>query len=338
MAKRNKYFNHPNTQEKIVIKNNNRVIKISKSGISSKIKSESEFYFKIQYYPPWLQSCFPLYFGYSISKDGRNYIELEFLERYKNLADILINNKKIVVHSKKIQQKIISLIDAFASIQNNSLSTIDNVFYDLYIARVKERIKLLNQNFQFEKLYSQDVININGQWYPNLKYQIDSLINNQQVIRYLIGEQKISFFHGDFYFENILLSYSPFDLKLVDPKGLFEGLISYDWGKLLCSVIGKYDLIQRYLFSIKKLGYNTYSFKIGENNIYDKFCCQLHNKILNKLTNREYLCAYFSFWIHLISLIPHHLKNRKCQALLFYLLSVQIGDNLIKRLYTQKYL
>lgn len=56
--------------------------------------------------------------------------------------------------------------------------------------------------------------------------------------------QELVMIHGDFHFQNILISDDYSDFVIADPRGELAGSdIFYDFGKLWHSFDGKYDLI-----------------------------------------------------------------------------------------------
>jgi hypothetical protein len=118
----------------------------------------------------------------------------------------------------------------------------------------------------------------------------------------------------------------------VDPNGMTVGFVSYDIGKLLHSTMGKYDFIQNYKYKLDALGQNKFNFSVQTNENHAIFSEILIDVLQNNINKLLMLQSYFACWSHMISLIPHHIKNSQNQALAFYLQSLIVGENFNRKL------
>jgi thiamine kinase-like enzyme len=323
-------FTHPNTDTEIYC-DDQFVIKCSKNNISNKIKKESGFYKNIvSMNNDNVISYFPKYFGYFV-KNGKNKIILEYLTGFQNLSSFLITKKSRKISEKYLNylsDKLIEILKTFSEIKVIEERKVD-LFQKLYIKRVQTRLRELERkNHFFKRINNREYIYINGKKYSNLKKQFNEFIIRENTLSELKNNQESSFFHGDFHFENILVDTSG-SIKLIDPNGDTCGLISYDIGKLLHSIVCKYSLIQENLYHIEQQNSENFNFKVKSNHSYDLFCDILLKKIKKNFDKHVLLQSYFACWCHMISLIVHHLNNNKKQPVAFYLQAVLMGDKFL---------
>lgn len=323
-------FTHPNTDSEIYY-DGKFIIKRSKKNISNKIKKESRFYKNIiSMNDDNLGSYFPKYFGY-FTNGKRNKIILEYLTGFQNLSHFLITKKSKEISEKYLNylsDKLIKILKTFSETKVTKELEVD-LFHKLYTKRVHTRLcELEHKHPLFKKLNSKENICINGKKYPNLKKQFNEFVISDNAISELKNNQTDSFFHGDFHFENILINNSG-TIKLVDPNGDINGLMSYDIGKLLHSIICKYSLIQENLYYIESKNNENFNFRIKSSRLYNLFSDVLLKKIKKNFNERVMLQSYFACWCHMISLIVHHLNNNEKQPVVFYLQAVLMGDKFL---------
>lgn len=312
---------HLNTKENVVLENG-YVYKISKEGISEKIGAESAYYVFLLKSGHTLAKNFPKYYEHSEEK-GKNKIKLEYLRGYQPLSQFILDQNISKGDSVKISKRILELLLKFSSYKKRNASSAE-LFERLYIERPKKRLaSLCKEDMFFENLSKIKTVSINGIVYNNIEEEFFNIIDNHR--DFLLSNQLPSLFHGDLHFENILIN-SAGSLKVVDPNGLLIGLISYDIGKLLHSIIGKYDFIQNYHYELTILGKNKFYFSVQANECFNIFSKILMKELEKKINEKLIIQSYFACWCHMISLIPHHLKNKKKQALAFYLQAIIVGD------------
>lgn len=115
-----------------------------------------------------------------------------------------------------------------------------------------------------------------------------------------------TYYHGDLHFANMFYCFTYKDLKLIDPRGEFQGHWFYDLAKLNHSVNGKYDWIDSQLYSDTGIyDRGTEGVKAAFKKLVDSF--QLMEEelvLLDMLTASLFL-----------SMIPLHSHSRKNQEL-----------------------
>jgi ADP-ribose pyrophosphatase len=198
------------------------------------------------------------------------------------------------------------------------------LFSKLYIDRVQERLKDALKNYEIGELEEKQSIIVNGKKCVSLQKSFSSVVENPIFRSILERGQKPVFFHGDLHFENILIKQNSV-LKIVDPNGAECGLISYDYGKLLHSALGKYSLIQDFRFILKEVTSEQWLLEIQETEEHRIISQKVIKKMKAQLNNLEFLQALFACWCHMIALIPHHIANGKQQHIAFYLRALEIG-------------
>lgn len=318
--------NHKNTNE-IVLVENDVVLKRSKDGLSKKVLKESFFYkalskddFKD------VANYFPKFYGYRVLNNGCNEIEIEFLKECISVEKVLLDSGCELFLDKKTTEGLYNLLHGFSNAnKSHNFEKSKRLFNDLFIRRVLSRFKEMNLDEKLNSLNKSEKIVINGIEYKSLERSYTELIKNKLFLNILLKDQTVSFFHGDFHYENILLK-DDLSIKLVDPNGLTQGLISYDFGKLLHSSFAKYSVIQNNLFTVTE-SKNGFSLSLQEPLRHKEFSEGLNSFLKEKLSSLEYVQALFACWCHMISLIPHHIPNGNDQMIAFYLMAVEIGEH-----------
>lgn len=316
----------PNTEDFIFL-DRNYVYKKSKKFYSENIRKEANYYDFLKFASNDISKYFPEYYKYDQTKNN-NYIALEYLCGYNSLEKILINN--IVLNKNKIIKQIIHSLNNF---KNSSLSntSFDKLFNSLYLSRLKLRIKeMRNKSNELDELYDKE-IHINNKKFKSLHNTIESFLNDVLLMKRLTKYRKITFFHGDLHFGNILVNKNS-KIKYVDPNGLITGILSYDYGKIFHSTIGSYNLIQNYRYNLISKNDSEFLFSVNSNDEYNNFSRKLNRLIKKTITKELYEQSLFAFFVHMVSLISHHLKNEKKQALAFYLQAVIIGCYTLNKL------
>jgi capsule biosynthesis phosphatase len=202
-----------NNKFNIISRNNNT---ITKTGPDRYIKGEVFFYENI---PNNLKKYFPNLIHYNTFDD-----KIEMKIDYINGIPLyfLYTNKTLTI----------SIIDKLFSILNEihkSDYPIDidkKLIKQNYFDKIKERFNINDYNFDDANLVFNEIL-------ENLEKNYDPKI--------------VSIIHGDFWFSNILLTYTD-EYKFIDMKGqvfnelTLNGDCYYDFGKLYQSIIG-YDII-----------------------------------------------------------------------------------------------
>ena len=202
-----------NNKFNIISRNNNI---ITKTGPIKYIKGEVFFYENI---PNNLKKYFPNLIHYNkfddkieMNIDYINGIPLYFLYANKTLTTTIIN-------------KLFNILNEMHT-SDYSININNNLIKQNYFDKIKERFNINDYNFDDAYLVFNEIL-------ENLEKQYDPKI--------------VSVIHGDFWFSNILLTYTD-EYKFIDMKGqvfnelTLNGDCYYDYGKLYQSILG-YDII-----------------------------------------------------------------------------------------------
>jgi capsule biosynthesis phosphatase len=179
---------------------------------------------------------------------GELYFYQNIPTEFKHYFPNLINYKKMD-NSIEITIEYINGIPLYFLYKHKTLTTkiIDDLFKILkelhtYNSHIGDDITTLIKKNYFNKL--EDRFNIFDYDFLDANQVYDEIINGLK-INY--DPQIVSIVHGDFWFSNIILTYSD-SYKFVDMKGQIYGMTTlsgdkyYDYGKLYQSILG-YDLI-----------------------------------------------------------------------------------------------
>ena len=198
----------------------NKIIKkddsIIKSGPYNFIKGEHYIYQNI---PEEIKSYFPNLLDFNKNEDQMelklehiNGIPLYYLYKSKTLTTKIIDN-------------LFNILNKFHSLDLKINITNENIKSN-YIDKLKKRFNLNDYCFNDAiQVYEQIIQDISTNFNPKL----------------------VSFIHGDFWFSNIILTYSD-EYKFIDMKGQVDNILTingdayYDYGKLYQSILG-YDLV-----------------------------------------------------------------------------------------------
>ncbi len=233
-----RYFNSLKGNEYTIVKT---------SSNKKKIKAEYTFY---KLLPEDMKFWFVMPFDYSESENLASYT----MERL-HMTDLAIK----WVHGSMNETEFEELMDKyfffFSSRHEKDCGheEYDRIADDLYITKVRERIKALKNLPEYEKieklLDAVGDVNIDGlvEKYISLKTKIERNTHFENML--VIG-------HGDPCFANALYNKSTKTLKFIDPKGAMkeEELWTnpyYDVAKLSHSVCGRYDFFNNGLFDIR---------------------------------------------------------------------------------------
>lgn len=315
---------HKNTNE-IVLVESGFVFKRSKFGVSKKILQERSFYRSLS--KDRLKDVlhyFPKFYKYRVIGNKYNEIKMEYLKGYSSLDKILLSCESKHSLNEDFVEGLHTLLQKFSRIRQIDNKKDASLFDRFYVKRVTSRLKEMNANKELHRLNLAEKITVNGIKYNSLQQNYFNLMRNGLFLKILRKNQINSFFHGDFHYENILLGDDGV-IKLVDPNGLSGGLISYDFGKLLHSSLGKCSVIQNNLFTLGG-SKDEYNLSLNEPPKHKEFSDKINRFLKKNLSSLEYVQALFACWCHMISLIPHHIPNGKKQSIAFYLRALEIGE------------
>jgi len=198
----------------------NKIIKkddsIIKSGPYNFIKGEHYIYQNI---PEEIKSYFPNLIDYNKNADQ---MELK-LEHINGIPLYYLYKSKTL--TTKIIDDLFSILSKFHSLDLKINITNENIKSN-YIDKLKKRFNTNDYCFDDANIIFNEIIqDISNNFNPEL----------------------VPFIHGDFWFSNIILTYTD-DYKLIDMKGQVDNILTtngdlyYDYGKLYQSILG-YDLV-----------------------------------------------------------------------------------------------
>ena len=287
-----RYFNSLKGNEYTLVKSSTN---------KKKIKAEYCFYHLL---PENMKFWFVMPFNYEENDKMASYT----MERL-HMTDLAIK----WVHGSMEENEFEELMDKyfyFFSCRHQkacSIETFKSISDELYVTKVKQRIKELKELPQYEKI--RILLSCSK------GCQIDELVEKYFMLKEKI-EKKVQFKpelaigHGDPCFSNAMYNKSTKTLKFIDPKGaLTEDQLwtnpYYDVAKLSHSICGRYDFFNNALFEIKMDTNFDYNLEIPfDNSKYIKiFKRKIEENGFDYLTVRIYEASLF------LSMLPLHIDN-----------------------------
>ena len=221
------------------------VLKKSSKNVD-KLSLEIDYYNSI---PEKLKVFFPRMLAWQISQDEA-YQELEFYS-YPTLSELFCYENVPNFIWKRIFEKLEKIVfHEFLSVKQTSSKT-ELKLEDVFITKIKERnLKLSEADKVFDQLTNNTSPTINGILYRGVR----EILEESRIILEA-NKSPWTFIHGDFCLTNILCEPNSNNIKLIDPRGGFDGPSTfgpqlYDVAKLSQSIIGRYDLIIADQFSL----------------------------------------------------------------------------------------
>lgn len=240
---------------------------ITKYSKESRLQDESNYYATIQKHHKDYECYFPRFTNPLINDVGEYQFTLEYLD-YPTLSTRMLDQSEIPTfftkwHHWPNNRDTPTVFETLDSVLTQWDLNVDpqpaknQYTYDMYIKKTEtEQQKLLyGWEKQFGKLFTEDVINLNGVSYLTFDKIWPS-------VREYIEQNMLSYnsvmIHGDCCFSNILYSNKGF-AKFIDPRGSFgkPGIFGdrrYDVAKLYHSVDGKYEYLINDQFSVSSYG------------------------------------------------------------------------------------
>lgn len=317
-----------NTRFFNTLKYNNVKGSVIKSSLDhTKIIQEIKWYLEL---PSEIKYVSPRIFNYSIEPDNA-YVELEYYG-YETLHEMFIYGNYSSEQWRVIFNNLGKYLNIFKEyskfVEENQIK---EDLYEMYIEKVKTRIKLLRKStFKYRELLSGNLVinNISHESIDTCIVKLERLFDQLKVS--LIN--RFSIIHGDFFFANILYDKLNNIIRLIDPRGNFGksslyGDSRYDYSKLLHSVNGLYDLIVEDKFSLvvkkNKVEYKLYKRDnhINARNAYFEYLEEENINIQHLLFIE---CTLF------LSMIPLHSDNEERQVIMLCR-GVELLDELWRR-------
>ncbi len=286
--------------------------KITKSSHHShKIRNELYWY---QYLPRNLHCLVPTIVDFT-----HNSISMEYCG-CGTLAEKLVYHKINESSWKEVLRQLFDILSTFKK-QTDDTQKINPK--QLYIRKTSSRIQELERSSkEWENLVKKKKIIINKKEYFGLS-SIKEKINSMSFD--ICNRFDLSIMHGDFCFNNILYDTRTGIIKLIDPRGSYDGMnpsiygdSRYDVAKLRHSFCGNYDYIIEGNFYIKNTNHEEFTLEIysrkqkKRNALFDELCREY-----------EYCIEDIKFIEALIflTLVPLH-DDSKAKQLAFFLLAI----------------
>lgn len=184
----------------------------TKSSINTK-----KLFDEINYYLSLPESIAPLFPALIDYRKDYSCYRLEYIP-YLNLSEFFLNNLVLPEEGKKIIERLLFILDKFHALEP-PFTVSHGMVYHFYVEKTLERIKQLEQDDFFSRLFKEPILTINGRQYRNFPLLKHEFINKLR--RLSAQHSKITAIHGDFCFSNILYSSHNHFIKLIDPRGSF---------------------------------------------------------------------------------------------------------------------
>jgi len=150
-------------------------------------------------------------------------------------------------------------------------------------------------------------------------------VQKDSILYHYLTPDTLGLIHGDLHCGNILVKDD--EIFLIDPNGMLEMPLEYDYGKMFHTIHGNYDAIMRKAYRLDSFGHHHYALEINAPIEYEKTQAVIKDKISVQLYHR----SMYAEAIHFASLLPHHAKERM-ETIALYLRCVQIFDELFTNL------
>lgn len=247
-----------------------------------------------------------------IDKENKNY-KLEYIKSTP-LQELFLYNLPDKDEWEKIFNQIKKYLElTFLPVMDDNYQ-LSMANFDMLITKTEDRVE------KVVEIFNENYYTINGKIYKNparnlraiFKYVIKHFINLRDCSR------NYAFLHGDLFFGNMMYDIEKEELKLLDPRGDYGGLVNkgdirYDIAKLNHSINGYYDFIVNGLYRLENngtvLNYDFYESsqeeakKLFDELIYDM---SFDKDEINMLTGLLFL-----------TMIPLHSENRDNQTMQF---------------------
>ena len=271
---------------------------ITKSSANNKIKIQREIMWYLAM-PHSLRKYFPNLIDYSLEDTSPSYT-VSYCES-NTVQEMWLYSNFSMESWVKIFNNIIEVIKEFKSCSNHN-----NInFYKFITNNIRSRVNL-------DEFFSGDCI-INDKEYDLLSLK-EFFMRSMELYKYYWSNVESYIVHGDMVFSNMMYSIVTDDIKLIDPRGDFNGNIiygytNYDIAKLAQCIVGDYDYIVNDLFYLSDDGYKFYLDKD------DSFKESLLDLICKDYDKKEIL---FITAIQFMTMIPLHSEKKSHQTLMRY--------------------
>jgi hypothetical protein len=282
-----------------------------KSTNALKLEQEANYYNLL---PKDISIAFPRLISDFRMESGKGVYELEFYG-YPNVAELILYWNLSYDVLQRMFEHFNQLLLKFKKYPCTISKDDFNDFYkEKLFSRVGEYFEQLNSD-DLEILKNEIIVN--GKRCEPLNV-LENFINKK--IQNLYDEKDFCIMHGDFCYNNILYDIPTGIIKLIDPRGSFNGKNKgvngdrkYDLAKLAHSAIGGYDFFVNNKYNFKRIE-NTFEYSF-ENTKHD-----ITEKLMRELIERNgynYNDIKFIMGTLFISMCPLHKDSAKRQIAFF---------------------
>lgn len=230
-----------NTREFNDIKINKKNVMVKRSDDTDTLINEISWYTEL---PASLKPYLPQVYDWS-TDHAEPWIKLEYIG-YPSLSDLQLYSG----HSEYIWNSIFyHLLDMLSEFDDFKVEAdqhrVKTALETMYIEKTNRRLERLRQDARFTPFFESDTVKINGEEHPSVETILENL--REIVVEFgLLEKEDLSVIHGDLCLPNILYDPRNSIIKLIDPRGDFDGFTThgdyrYDLAKLRHSFVGNYE-------------------------------------------------------------------------------------------------
>lgn len=268
------------------------------SGKVEKLRSEYDFILGLD---PEAASLFPAVRSFEVSGDEA-VLAMDYWP-YSNLSDMYCFSNLTEGFWGSLMHQIKGVL---STLRSNTSTTDSDLFHWAFIEKTRERLMQLEKEVNWFESASV-TRQINGHECESAHDLLDSA-----EALFAKHDKLAARVHGDFCFSNILVDPSSMMIKLVDPRGGFNGdevlgPLDYDLAKFAHSVLGDYDLILKGLYDLSDSNLGEQSFAIH----YPPHRAIVTKAFQQHLTQSDFELETFRLLsaLILISIPPLHLED-----------------------------
>lgn len=311
----------------------NRVYKEATDERSDKLKDEIDF---IESIPEEFKSHFPRILS-SGSSANKTFYEMEHYS-LPTLRRLILSGSISKEEVLKVVERVLKFsLDMYNYEKINFLTNAEYFKYmhsDRYYRRIRE---LTRKSDFFKRLVREENIHINGKEYKNLTKVIPEILKYEiEFYPAFIGRWS----HSDLHFSNTLVDLENDNFILIDPRGYPYCDYYYDFGKILHSVNGKYELISDGQFDLGVVRPTEFIFNFN-NSAPKTFLTVIKEPIEQLLYDYSmeskettHYKSYFNEVMHFACLIPFMLDfdGKEKRALAAYCRATQLANEFMENL------
>ncbi|MFF4548489.1 phosphotransferase [Streptomyces sp. NPDC001435] len=168
------------------------------------------------------------------------------------------------------------------------------------------------------------VVTINGEAMPGVARCLSRVFEDPRLVAHLTPD-RVGVTFGDLHCGNILVDGG--STEVVDPRGGPLLPITYDYGKLVQSLEGKYGAVMAGRYVLRRTGETEYEFATEDVPGYT----DLGVLLAARCDERLYLQSLYQAALHFVAMLPHHSSAQE-ETTALYLCGVSLFDKLLAQL------